>query len=106
MDLELEVKYLKRVVNNLLINKPMGTKKNEGKNPDPNQTPGVTDPAGVQGDQLPAPPVDGDTPSTKMRYRAIDIKYQGRMIRVTQETLDNDPELLAHMQAKLPEEFV
>lgn len=84
----------------------MSTKKNEGKNPDPNQTAGGTGPAGVQGGQPPAPPVDGDTPSTKMRYRAIDIKYQGRMINVTQETLDNDPELLAYMQEKLPEEFV
>lgn len=88
-DIHLRVKYLERVVSNMLTNKPMSTKKNKG-----------------MGGEV-SPPTDearqGESPvSFKLKYPKSEIKdpRSGKLVVVTEEKLRNDKELLQHMITK------
>lgn len=93
---ETRLKYLEQVVNKLLINTATMSNKNQNK-------------SGKAADNNGAPP-DANQPtvqaSHRLRYKGLDVKYQGKIISITSADLSADPDLLAFMIQKHPDELV
>lgn len=103
---ETRLKYLEQVVNKLLINKTatMSTKNRNSKGGASN-TGASTTPENINDDQI-----INDTPATpathRLKYKGLDVKYQGKIVSITSADLSADPALLAFMIEKHPDELV
>lgn len=100
--LEIRVRYLEKIMSKFLSKRMDNESKN--KIEDGGQNPPSPPPAD-QGDDFNAPKL---TPAFQLSAKAFDVKSPktGKMITVTQEILEKDPELLAWMQSKHPDCFI